>query len=383
MYRCRIVFSIIPCGHVCCLGCLQQWFRQPPPPEDGGRIPPKACPCCRTIVSHRPTILYVLKTAVTLLAPLNDPSQAPPVENAAEDVDPWRGIVFKGDDRQAQLGILDEEDGGIRRCGECLAEILDGECTGCGRLYAIDGVYAFPEEEAFSDEEDGLDDQLSEGSYEGSFIDDENGPPMPVPRWFDDMQHIEDLIFRRGRPAVVGGRVVYHPPPHHSDEEDEEDQSEYHTGESDEGEDIHRQAPRPRRHHYFIPPPIYDDPRPDSSVEEEEEEVDAAELTEAESDDIPANGRRDPGARRRRYATPPHIIEVDEEEEEEEANVPVAGPSRPRGRRVVSPVEVSSGEEEAPIRRRSLRGNRSVIVISSDEDENMARDESPLPIAYV
>ena len=66
--------------------------------------------------------------------------------------DPWERIFYKsgagpglglggggalGFDMEGPLGMgfLDEEDGGVLRCYDCMHEIWDGVCSHCGRLY--------------------------------------------------------------------------------------------------------------------------------------------------------------------------------------------------------------------------------------------------------
>jgi hypothetical protein len=69
--------------------------------------------------------------------------------NANENADPWDGIFRKigqfghGFDveRLGMLddgigaGFLDDEDGGVYRCYDCMHEIWDGICSSCGRVY--------------------------------------------------------------------------------------------------------------------------------------------------------------------------------------------------------------------------------------------------------
>jgi hypothetical protein len=66
---------------------------------------------------------------------------APPVDLApppAKDRDPWAGIFPQNNALRniAETGIRDAEDGGVYRCLDCMHEIWDGVCSGCGRGYA-------------------------------------------------------------------------------------------------------------------------------------------------------------------------------------------------------------------------------------------------------
>jgi len=189
------------CGHVCCQTCLESWFRHSPQAgaallygEDGGEndIPlhlrQKSCPHCRAAVRVRPVPLYLIKglTGVMSAPGLLDKSvleiQAEVQENATPAVtpdDPWEAFFPNVPRRGAGL-LVDEEDGGVIRCEDCFYEVVDGQCVHCGRLYDIadafehDGHALIPwltghlTDEDFDEDED----DESELSYEGSFIDD-------------------------------------------------------------------------------------------------------------------------------------------------------------------------------------------------------------------
>jgi hypothetical protein len=95
-------FALPPCGHVLCLGCLQEWFRKAPGEDDDMYDEDnsdyilyrrKTCPCCRTVVSGRPIPVFLLKSIATALAkaknlPLSRSARASP----PPDDDPWAGI---------------------------------------------------------------------------------------------------------------------------------------------------------------------------------------------------------------------------------------------------------------------------------------------------
>jgi len=128
-------FALSPCGHVLCLTCLQEWFKSSPGNLDNGdgedsaenaltRV--KTCPCCRTIVGHRPTPIFMVKavTAALLSAkPIVEPSMASAgpsnLEPIAPQGDPWTGIFPDSDaesdqqsDSSSQMGEDEEEASG-------------------------------------------------------------------------------------------------------------------------------------------------------------------------------------------------------------------------------------------------------------------------------
>ncbi|KDQ12523.1 hypothetical protein BOTBODRAFT_56786 [Botryobasidium botryosum FD-172 SS1] len=205
-------YTISPCGHVACLDCLQQWFRNPPPNDGGEQDLPlaphlrrKTCPCCRSAVIARPCLSYVIKSTVAILvAALPDTASAADDEAAAAaaaavpaagaDGDVWAGIfppVKTGRVVGGDGGILDQEDGGIYRCEDCLYEIFGGICAGCGRVY--DGDYGDSDGPSGSDVDSlingGIQVRIDDDpygpweEYEGSFIDDEGSDHEHEPGW--------------------------------------------------------------------------------------------------------------------------------------------------------------------------------------------------------
>ena len=113
----------------------------------------KTCPCCRGVVEGRPVLVWGVKDLVAAvrksgLAGAGAISE--PVEPEAGD--PWERIFYKkgagpglglggggplgfGMEGPLGMGFLDEEDGGVFRCYDCMHEIWDGVCSHCGRLY--------------------------------------------------------------------------------------------------------------------------------------------------------------------------------------------------------------------------------------------------------
>ncbi|KAF7982807.1 hypothetical protein HWV62_25735 [Athelia sp. TMB] len=152
-------YALAPCGHLACHECLVSWFTAPAPsnPDDQPAVNfvgrKKTCPHCRAVVRERPVQVWGLKDIVVAHANselLQGNFLPAPVENdssLSETVDPWKNIFRKpGEGGMAHYpldhhglpggpGILDEEDGGLFRCYDCLHEIWDGVCSGCGRDY--------------------------------------------------------------------------------------------------------------------------------------------------------------------------------------------------------------------------------------------------------
>jgi hypothetical protein len=188
--------SLVPCGHIACLGCLQQWFKTNVGEEDGRASPipiirgKKTCPHCRTKVVQRPVAAFLIKEALSTLETVLpvDPSTRPePVLAAGEDL--WKDIFPSerdGAGREADGAFIDHDDGGVRRCQNCLYEIFQGTCVHCGEEYDMsDGDSNDADdylEEArllrdrviwgginvdISDDED-------QDQYESDFINDEN-----------------------------------------------------------------------------------------------------------------------------------------------------------------------------------------------------------------
>jgi Zinc finger, C3HC4 type (RING finger) len=184
-------FALAPCGHITCYNCLIRWFtalqnsnatgaaddNANPLPENVDEVQlivssteatqgtylrrRKTCPVCRATVLQRPVEMWGIKSMVVTLvnskladlpvpiAPPNSTSTTPGRENNNDDAnnDPWRNIFYPTNinarlgplvqnqaDRE-NMGMYDNEDGGIYRCIDCLHEIWDGVCSGCNRGY--------------------------------------------------------------------------------------------------------------------------------------------------------------------------------------------------------------------------------------------------------
>ncbi|EAU90223.2 hypothetical protein CC1G_05761 [Coprinopsis cinerea okayama7 len=112
-------FALSPCGHVLCLGCLQEWFKTSPGAVDDDDDDhtdsilhrEKTCPCCRTPVRHRPSPIFMVKAVVSALLKERDSGEGPSSEDPdpSED-DPWKGI-FPNSDPESDEDDEDEEVG--------------------------------------------------------------------------------------------------------------------------------------------------------------------------------------------------------------------------------------------------------------------------------
>ena len=184
-------FALAPCGHITCYNCLIRWFSAlqnsnatgaaddnvNPLPENVDEVQlivnsaeatggtylrrRKTCPVCRATVLQRPVEMWGIKSMVVTLVNSNlvdlPVSSAPPNStsttlggaNNNDDAnnDPWRNIFYPTNinarlgplvqnqaDRE-DMGMYDNEDGGIYRCIDCFHEIWGGVCSGCNRGY--------------------------------------------------------------------------------------------------------------------------------------------------------------------------------------------------------------------------------------------------------
>ncbi|KAG8934208.1 hypothetical protein FRC02_010378 [Tulasnella sp. 418] len=207
------------CGHTACVGCLQEWFRAPPPgagDADPPLVPhlrPKSCPTCRAPLRNRPIRFFLANSMITIVSPHFDLDAAEHfaqrgvrIVPGGQPPDPWAGL-FPPDDlhhhRPARGLIVDHDDGGILRCEFCLHEVVDGICQGCGRMFGDengdlvqdgDGEGSVGDGDhhpgahwdapildgwaASEDEDEGEDDEPSD---DDSFIDDEGAFDVHIP----------------------------------------------------------------------------------------------------------------------------------------------------------------------------------------------------------
>jgi len=170
----------------------------------------KTCPQCRAVVRGRPIEAWNVKDMVTTVVKSGlaqdfpqqveaDSPEAAFTNSEAPSRDPWANIFPPAPSRPgtppidgspSTFGMYDAEDQ-VYRCLDCMHEIWGGSCSQCGRHYSGHNADAFdndgPGEEhpglwsilpvmehimgfSRSDNVDGSDG----GSYEASFIDDED-----------------------------------------------------------------------------------------------------------------------------------------------------------------------------------------------------------------
>ncbi|KAJ7028695.1 hypothetical protein C8F04DRAFT_1118393 [Mycena alexandri] len=148
-------YALAPCGHVSCYNCLVSWFTTVREPEELFHGPRrKTCPHCRATIKERPVEVWSIKDMVAGLLKsglVDGLSAAPPAAlplpgppqpvDAARPPDPWHNIfryshqhpVFhpapvNGAEPPSveDMGMLDQEDGGVYRCLDCMHEIWNG-----------------------------------------------------------------------------------------------------------------------------------------------------------------------------------------------------------------------------------------------------------------
>ncbi|KAF8323924.1 hypothetical protein DL93DRAFT_2162030 [Clavulina sp. PMI_390] len=392
-------YSLTPCGHVACENCLVQWFSQPSEAEEQLELPllaqfkKKTCPTCRTEVRSRPTVAYLVKSALDAVLPCLDPSsyeKRPPSANLNHD--PFKELFpaeLDANERRRRNGILDahpgviidDEDGGVPRCPDCIHEIFDGVCTGCGRLY--DGV----EEDDPLDDDDGrlhdavlfggnggfwdYSDDEDDEPYESDFIDD--GPEQRYD--YSDDEVDEAYLEPRARRDVPGpSRLRQSTIIIESDEE---------SAEGDGGGWRSYLGRTVRRHD--IEPVSEDDDAPRASGSGAGASAagpstatrQGGHVRRVESDDdrvVPdprnaqgANQGRSSRTRRRRGG---EIIIVSDDD----------GRAHPNGGRVPDYTVVSENEDVRPpwaaARRRHLPHTRRVVHLDSDNDEEDEEENS-------
>ncbi|KAG8980769.1 hypothetical protein FRB93_009010 [Tulasnella sp. JGI-2019a] len=349
--QCQICYEVLqdphitPCGHTSCRTCLIDWFKAPAPAQENNAAPDllaphlrrKTCPTCRAPVRARPTPVFIVKNVISNLSDFLEGVQPPPTDlvsppNAIEGVgaavreDPWAGLVFGGNNDHAilgvmeppvlhpnylpfvppmpillPLGIIDDPGDRVQRCGDCLYEIYDGACVGCGRVFFAAGGGG-----GFDDEDDEV-----EVVERGGDIDDED----------DDLEDDDFVRGRRRRHWFFGDD----PPVHEEDEDEESD-----GGSFIDDEPIPQWNPRRHR-----PPRDYDHVRFTPPAYEPPDDVDT-------DHDYGARDNSDVGAD---YGDG----DGDGEEKDDDSEVETVSPSMPRrsaGRHTRRPIIISDSERE-------------------------------------
>lgn len=184
-------YALSPCGHVCCLGCLQEWFQsqRESDEDDGGPRNRKTCPHCRAKIRSRPVQVFVVKAVVEALGiePEEEAALAPGTSPAGASAsalsdDPWAGIFADVDendeDEEVEDYYIGHDDDDLDVCEACGADFdLDGYCIGCGA----------PADYGYSDEDDDEDEDAASAGGPGS------GPSSDEEVvWQDPMGHSED-----------------------------------------------------------------------------------------------------------------------------------------------------------------------------------------------
>ncbi|KAG8845739.1 hypothetical protein FRB96_002277 [Tulasnella sp. 330] len=263
-----------------CYEVMHDPYISPPPAMDNNaaadllapQLRRKTCPTCRAPIRTRPTPVFIVKNVITNLIDHIEGAPPPPPPNqphaiegvgAAVRDDPWAGLIFGGNNDQnlvhaadawganqplvygnpvyeppvqnhgAHLyqppqyvpnlqevpGVIDDPEDRVQRCGDCLYEIFEGACVGCGRVFFggqgggggfdededdVELIHGEEDEEDADEEEDDFvrggrrrhwffgdqapnhdDEEEEDGDSDGaSFIDDAD-----VPQWQNDRPH--------------------------------------------------------------------------------------------------------------------------------------------------------------------------------------------------
>lgn len=183
-----VIFSLSPCGHVLCQGCLQDWFRNAPVPQDEMNVDEplplilrkKTCPFCRAVIRSRPLPLFVLKNLLSILAKGKSrgattvPGTSPPPDLE----DPWAEI-FPSQRSDSDSDAEDDED----------------------EDYSEDDYWA-PFDVTYDDAEDVENlqeyDDTSDDEFEGEWVPPSWEPPAQRAAAPLDPEPYTDALLRRG-----------------------------------------------------------------------------------------------------------------------------------------------------------------------------------------
>lgn len=161
------IFSLSPCGHVFCAGCLVTWFsvaqevnEDPYDERRQGLIRrKKMCPSCRAQINTPPVELWALKDVLAAIRNYKGVSTSTSSEIKQSL---WDGLF----NPTTFYHVIRDQDDGVLRCGMCSSEIFEGQCTGsnCGIIYEnlsdeeqalhADNVHAESENESADEDED-------------------------------------------------------------------------------------------------------------------------------------------------------------------------------------------------------------------------------------
>ncbi|KAG8906987.1 hypothetical protein FRB99_005629 [Tulasnella sp. 403] len=137
-------YALSPCGHVCCLTCLQGWFSKSGDDddfEDDPRYRLKTCPYCRARIKSPPVRLFIVKSLIEII----DPEGCKAIDAATglePGDDPWAGF-FSDEEEEDDDDYYDEDEDEdyvsetshsepvfCEACGQALAG--EGPCAWCG-----------------------------------------------------------------------------------------------------------------------------------------------------------------------------------------------------------------------------------------------------------
>lgn len=105
------------------------------------------------------------------------------------DADVWDGIFppSRAHIQQDVPGVLEDNEDGVLRCVDCMYEIFDGACQGCGRIFddlMHDGGFT-------DDEEDGEGPVYPAFEWEPDYLPQYNRPVFARP-WMPHLGAIDD-----------------------------------------------------------------------------------------------------------------------------------------------------------------------------------------------
>ncbi|KAJ7130269.1 hypothetical protein C8R44DRAFT_63361 [Mycena epipterygia] len=348
-------YALAPCGHIACYNCLVAWFTSEP--EEPQFIGPrkKTCPHCRATIKERPVEVWSIKDMVAGLLKsglMSGLSAGPPPlpvlpgtpQAVAAQSDPWHNIFRyphqhprfhppgpHGEPPSVEdMGMRDNEDGGIYRCLDCMNEIWDGVCTGCQRPYP------------------------GHLHHDGNGFDDED--------MFDDGDMFEDsddddaIVWLP--PPILGLPPIGYPLPGGPWWNDDDESAEE----------------RALREDSFI-----DDD--DDDDDDEDDEGGAAAIIEIVDSDS-EHGSSPPHVIRGRRAAPINrritLLSSDDEDEDEEADEAPRSRRRSAGNRIASPVEseVIVVSDDAAHRGGPARSRAVRHFSDDDEHEDASRESS-------
>ncbi|THV05675.1 hypothetical protein K435DRAFT_773633 [Dendrothele bispora CBS 962.96] len=359
----------------------------------------KTCPHCRSVVRERPVEVWTIKNMVSGLVGsasgiLELPSGGPSVSTSddtrsteaaatsgAENGDPWKGIFCRRSDpsagvsgmrflyphhrhrsdnpndappNQEDMGMLDQEDGGIYRCLECMHEIWDGVCTNprCGREYGGHLGWWGEDGVGFGSGEDDDDDE------DGWFEYGVGSVGMDINEWDEEEEeapaHEREQMERDFMMMAMGLLTAEI---RHVDSEIDFDSS---SGSSDNG-DWRRGRPLFGRNNWGDIVQEEEEEDQDEEGDEEDDDYEGSFIddTDGEGAGVGTTVRRDRGR-----LEPTEVIEVEDSDDDVEEEKEEQEDTRSVARRLGRGIRFGGGGGARQ------RGGRGGVVVLSDEDED-------------